>query len=120
MKKLFFLCAFLFISMQMQAQMYVIYFDYDDSTISTPEQTPDNYRIKTVAPDGTITSETWDHPMPLADFNNFSSSVPSFYQKLQEYVNPLLEEGYRFIEPFASSNPPPVSAGEFVFFLALP
>jgi len=116
MKKLFFLCAFLFMSMQIQAQMYIIYFDFN-------ENATDNYQITTISPDGTVEIEDWDENI-FPSFSAFDSDVTAFYVKLQEHVSPLLDQGYRFINPFigSESTAPMYNGGdtEHVFFLAVP
>ena len=119
MKKLFFLCAFLFMSMQIQAQMYIIYFDFnDDALFPNPK-----YQITTISPDGTVEIEDWDANINPS-YGAFDPDVTAFYVKLQEHVSPLLDQGYRFIDPFIGSESSAPMYGsydsEHVFFLAVP
>jgi len=115
MKKLFFLCAFLFMSMQIQAQMYIIYFD--KFNVENTLQ----YNIVTIAPDGTTETEEWGEYF-ASNIYDSDPDIVSFFQKLQEHVGPLLEEGYRFIDPFTNTTNDMqiTSQGEFVFYLAVP
>tara|TARA_B100001250_G_C19207695_1_gene532237 strand:- start:154 stop:471 length:318 start_codon:yes stop_codon:yes gene_type:complete len=104
-------------SMQIHAQYYTIYFD------RTSYDTDPGYNIITIAPDGTTETEFWGNVHTVSDIN-LDPDVTEFYQKVHEYVNPLLEQGYRFINPFTGSygenGGAPVGSSEYVFFLAIP
>ena len=119
MKKLFVLLFFLFVFMEIKAQMYIIYFDgeYDnDSGLF-------DYNITTIAPDGTTEVDSWEDISIEAESTSFDPDVIIFYQKVQEHVNPLLEQGYHFINPFISGVSPTFlieNNYEFTFFLAVP
>tara|TARA_B100002052_G_C15849387_1_gene584226 strand:+ start:1014 stop:1418 length:405 start_codon:yes stop_codon:yes gene_type:complete len=118
MKKFFLLCVLLFVFMQTKAQMYIIYFDgeYNASTGLI------DYNITTISPDGSTEVDYWQDVYIYAEQASFDSDVIGFYQKLQEHVNPLLEQGYHFINPFVSTLPETslMNPYEYTFFLAAP
>ena len=89
MKKLFFLCAFLFMSMQIQAQMYIVIVKHDVSGL-----------VKTViSPDGSTSREAIPTGFGKPSFNYADSDylIPAM-QNISSTLNEIIKKGYTLLE----------------------
>jgi hypothetical protein len=93
MKKLFFLCAFLFMSMQIQAQMYIVVIA-DPSEVQG-DSCSDNYEctIVTIDPLGNQTFTC----IPYVGVNGGLSA-------LNQHLNEIMAEGYKITHIIGSSE----------------
>ena len=131
MKKLFFLCAFVFMYMQMQAQLFVVETRQDWTIASADEVT---YTVDNViiihAPDGsTNIIEIDDEEIQSANiesyyggatsFNGFS--VPSFRETyliklVTEQLNNIISEGYSISHISGNTD----SFNDNIYYLTVP
>ena len=87
MKNLFFLCAFLFMSMSMKAQLYIVH------TYGEVVESQYNYFMTTVSPNGEV--YTIDLPY-LPDFPSPELMEPHI-QIINAELNNIINQGYKLI-----------------------
>jgi hypothetical protein len=88
MKKLFFLCAFLFVSIEMQAQLYIVhsYWQIQEDLTYTGYMT-------TSAPDGTVSTIQMGEVYPMVS----SEQVESQIGIINAELNDIISQGYKLI-----------------------
>tara|TARA_B100000945_G_scaffold93006_1_gene72646 strand:- start:202 stop:528 length:327 start_codon:yes stop_codon:yes gene_type:complete len=87
MKKLFFLCAFLFMSMQMQAQLYMVHLLHVNTTIDTDVNISDyGYNIVVYSPDGSV---------DVTNVNNLDETEQ--WRAVNAILNDIISDGYQLI-----------------------
>ena len=95
MKKLFFLCAFLFVSIEMQAQLYIVH-TYPETQID--EQTGEISQLAhmtTCTPDGTSYTTTLPFSFLMSGVN--PESIEDNMQIINEELNSIISQGYKLI-----------------------
>ena len=100
MKKLFFLCAFLFISIEMQAQLYIVH-TYAQGTDTSGDGFADSlqYYMTTIAPDGSIST------IEIPDFNSSevmgsgasTEEMGEHLQAVNNELNLIISLGYKLV-----------------------
>ena len=93
MKKLFFLCVFLFTSMQMQAQLYLAY-TYRDFVDTTGDGYGDTYNcyMSIIAPDGSVSN------IDLTCPDSNPSGMTTHMEQVNQELNSIINDGYKLIE----------------------
>ncbi|MAQ32317.1 MAG: hypothetical protein CMD26_06290 [Flavobacteriales bacterium] len=100
MKKLFFLCAFLFVSIEIQAQLYIVH-TYAEGLDTNGDGLVDDaqYHMTTISPDGSIST------IEIPDFNSSeligSSATPEemgeHLQVVNNELNVIINQGYKLV-----------------------
>jgi hypothetical protein len=122
MKKLFFLCAFLFVSMQMQGQLYIVEahtdWDYNNADL--------DYAIIIHQPNGETNvieiSSNEISDSNLGGYTGYSEEYRYSYlkQRLNNELNTIISEGYQLIH-ITAPNGESFSLWEgHTYFLAAP
>ena len=121
MKKLFFLCAFLFVSIEMQAQLYIVH-TYLESIIDEETGLPNGEYLAymtTSSPDGTVST------VPLPFFSTISLAYYSSPEEIEERVqiineelNNIISQGYKLIH--ATTETTSVGFTFQTYYLAVP
>ena len=107
MKKLFFLCAFLFMSMQIQAQLYIVLVD---NTIGNLQS-----KVTIVSPDGSTSEQL----IPEA----YGTSAADHYGPLNIILNDIISEGYKLIYTNVGAtdgSPITHTQADKIYYLAAP
>jgi len=122
MKKLFFLCAFLFMSMQVYAQLYIVRTYYEAPMDNDLLDTSGSFLsyMTTCAPDGTIS--TIELPTASQTISTYVyASVEATEQQMQiinTELNSIINQGYKLIHTKEI-----LATGAFVgstYYLAVP
>ena len=119
MKKLFFLCAFLFVSMQIQAQLYIVTthedFDYNNSGLNDEPYTDLDQAIVIHKPDGeSIIIEIDDNEISASEISGYSGTLNDnggfgykdayLNQRLNIELNAIISEGYTLMHIVATDE----------------
>ena len=103
MKKLFFLCFFLFMSMQIQAQLYIVTVDMRSSSLCGADYCAD---VTVIGPDNV--TEQQIRGFEISQYGG--SSDPNFaqhYIELYSILNEIISNGYQLVyvkESFDGEN----------------
>ena len=98
MKKLFFLCAFLFVSMEIQAQLYIVH-TYLEAQFNEETGLTDGYlaHMTTSSPDGTTSTV----PLPFSNTPYVLYPDPEEAEErmqiINEELNNIISQGYKLI-----------------------
>lgn len=99
MKKLFFLCAFLFVSMEMQAQLYIVH-TYLEAQFNEETGLADGTylaHMTTSSPDGTISTVPLPFSNPQYLLYPDPEEVEERMQIINEELNNIISQGYKLI-----------------------
>ena len=120
MKKLFFLCAFLFVSIEMQAQLYIVH-TYLETIIDEETGLPNGEQLAymtTSSPDGTVSTV----PLPLSTLSLAYFSGPEEIEErvqvINEELNNIISQGYKLIH--ATTETSTVGFTFQTYYLAVP
>ena len=117
MKKLFFLCAFIFISIQVQAQLYIVTVDVGDAQSS---EVPDA-KVTIIPPSGIALEQM----IPGIDYM-FSTDgiyeVAEHFTAVNIILNDIISEGYKIIhiDNGNMDSTPMGATGDRIYYLAVP
>ena len=99
MKKLFFLCAFLFVSIEMQAQLYIVH-TYLEPIIDEETGLPNGEQLAymtTSSPDGTVSTVPLPFSSTLSSYYNSPGEIEERVQVINEELNNIISQGYKLI-----------------------